>query len=195
MEKRNENTISASKNAREQGADTQKTLGNGGTGSAPAGLGKGGKARPFLQRRFPSLPQYLLILGGELDDVAVAEVVGGLGAEPGRALHHRIARVHELLGGDEARAVVAADLLEVPLLEPDDEVVVLRVPVVEGRDMQPAVQAVELILLVGKLLVGRVREEDDPLMAAAGDAHQAHVLDVAVQRHLAEHLEDDRAVD
>ena len=38
--------------------------------------------------------------------------------------------------------------------------------------MQPAVQAVELILLVGKLLVGRVREEDDPLMAAAGDAHQ-----------------------
>ena len=63
-----------------------------------------GKARPFLQRRFPSLPQYLLILGGELDDVAVAEVVGGLGAEPGRALHHRIARVHELLGGDEARA-------------------------------------------------------------------------------------------
>ena len=147
MGKRNENTISASKNAREQGADTKKPWEREGRAPRRRVWGREGKARPFLQRRFPSLPQYLLILGGELDDVAVAEVVGGLGAEPGRALHHRIARVHELLGGDEARAVVAADLLEVPLLEPDDEVVVLRVPVVEGRDMQPAVQAVELILL------------------------------------------------
>ena len=123
--------------------------------------GREGKARPFLQRRFPSLPQYLLILGGELDDVAVAEVVGGLGAEPGRALHHRIARVHELLGGDEARAVVAADLLKVPLLEADHKVVVLRIPVVEGRDVQAAVKAVELILFVSQFFVGRIRKEDD----------------------------------
>ena len=130
MGKQNRNTISASKNAREQGAGTQKTLENGGWAPRRQVWGREGKARPF-QRRFPSLPQYFLILGGELDDVAVAEVVGGLGAEPGRALHHRIARVHELLGGDEARAVVAADLLEVPLLEPDDEVVVLRVPVLK----------------------------------------------------------------
>lgn len=122
MEKRNENTISASKNAREQGADTQKPweMEDG----LRAGLGKGGKSAALFFRGvfLPSIPSHLR---RELDDVAVAEVVGGLGAEPGRALHHRIARVHELLGGDKARAVVAADLLEVPLLEPDDEVVVL----------------------------------------------------------------------
>ena len=58
--------------------------------------------------------------------------------------------------------MVAAHTFQIPLLQADDEVVVLGIPVVEGRDVQAAVEAVELVLFVLQFLVGRVGEENDP---------------------------------
>jgi hypothetical protein len=57
MEKRNRNTISASKNAREQGADTQKNLGKWRDGLRAGGFGEGREKRgPFFRGVFPPFP-------------------------------------------------------------------------------------------------------------------------------------------
>ena len=83
-------------------------------------------------------------LCGEGYDVAVTKVVGSLGAEASGTLYHGVAGINELLSRDEAGTVVTAHAFQFPLLEADDKVIVLRIPVVEGRDVQAAIEAVDL---------------------------------------------------
>ena len=134
------------------------------------------------------------MLLSKFDFIAVAQIIGRFGSKSSRAFYDRIALADEFLHGQKTCAVVARHDLVVPSFQPDNQIVVFRIPVVKRRDMKSAVKPVELIVIVLKLLVRGVREGNDTLMAAARDTHKTFVFNVYEDRLLAKNPRNDRAV-